>query len=114
MKDDILKFRRICKEKYKNEAPHKINGILQKELELTTVPVDKLLDEDVKELKIRASTLGKVQDFNKANSFHLMYEGIESEKKNEESNFWELLNLMKDNIPSGVQVVIKINGDNSD
>jgi hypothetical protein len=74
MKDDILKFRKICGILLKTES----RKVICLDMGVSDPTLTKLLDSDLDdEFKIRASMLGMVQNFNKKHREILNYAGIE-------------------------------------
>lgn len=64
MKDDVLRFRKICQVLLESNTKRKKD--LEQLTGLSTVAIHKILHSDLnEEFHLRASTLGIIQDFNK-------------------------------------------------
>jgi len=79
MKEDILKFRKVV-DILKSEKGYKLPQLV-KEIGVSEPTFFKLINTDINELKIQASVLGLVQDFNKKHLDDIRYVGIESIKE---------------------------------
>ena len=79
MKEDILKFRKVC-DILKQDKGYKLPQLI-KELGVSEPTFYKLINTDINELKIQSSVLGLVQDFNKKHLDDVRYAGIEGIKE---------------------------------
>ena len=82
MKDDIIKFRKIV-ECLQEEGKCKLNKIIE-EMGISQPTLYKILYDNLEVVSIRASVLGKVQDFIKKHNLVLSYKGIEGVEAIEE------------------------------
>lgn len=79
MKDDIKAFRKLVN-LLTSEGKYTIDKICS-EAHISYPTIDKILNTDVSELKIRASTLGIIQDFLKKHVNTFKYAGITPEEE---------------------------------
>lgn len=77
MKDDILKFRKLCDVLIK-EKDYTVNKICI-ESGITWPTMKKLREEDIKEIKIRSSVLGQIQNYIRIHCDTIRFAGIKSE-----------------------------------
>lgn len=117
MKEDIKKFRKIVKIMIENKMSDKKE--ITKQLDVAPMTLVRLLTTEINtDFKVKASVLGKIQDFNKENRNVLMY-GPPGTKENEDAeekkeplknpdNFWKSIAGASHIIPPGVKIIIKI------
>ena len=134
MKDDVLRFRK-CVEILKNEKG-KSNKQIQVEMGVSEPTFSKLINDDISALKVRASILAAVQDFNRKHCNDINYAGIkpdaiEDMKKNlsdyssdkpekkfipeqpkeilKHADFVEAITAFAKSLPSNVKITITVN-----
>ena len=67
---DVITFRSICKQLIEEQS--KTLGFIIGSSGLNNITLDKILKEDVQSMHMHASTLAKIQDFNKRN-IHILH-----------------------------------------
>lgn len=77
MKDDIIRFRKLCDILIKEKGYNKNRVVL--ESKLTWPTLKKVLEEPIDEIKIQSSVLGLIQDYCKVHKDDFTYAGIKSE-----------------------------------
>jgi hypothetical protein len=93
MKEDVLKFRKVC-DLLIREGGYNKNKI-SIESKLTWPTLKKVLESPIEEIHITASVLGFVQDFTKKHLDALTYEGINSHKTDPEPEKREIVEQVK-------------------
>jgi transcriptional regulator with XRE-family HTH domain len=97
--NDIDKFKKICEilKKEKNYT----DKIIAAEMGISDVHVNNILKDKI--LKIRASTLGKIQDFNKKHITDLEYAGLSNDNTKSVSE-WAKTFLETEKAKNGIKI----------